>query len=97
MKWVKICALMVLTLSAMRAGSWAFGWLLAKFTPVATRAIAVASNCSGFVVFVLLLSWDMSPGEPLDLAALLFGLVVFAVFCESDFYWRPWKPQALKR
>lgn len=94
MKWLKICALIVLTLSAMRAGSWALGWILAKLLPVSARPIAIISNAAAFGLFVLFLWRDLMPGEPLDMAAVLFGLVAFGAYCAGDLFWRPWKARA---
>jgi hypothetical protein len=91
MKWLKICALLVLTLSTMRAGTWILGWILAKPARVGARVAAVLSNTGGFAVFVLLLLWNLMPGEPVDMAAVVFGLIVFALYCVIDFYWAPWK------
>lgn len=93
MKWLKIVALLVLTLAAMRAVSWAAGWLLSRFTSMKSRASAILSNAAAFLAFVLLLYANLLPGEPLDWAAVLFGLIVFALYAAADFYWRPWKPR----
>lgn len=91
MRLLKIYALLLLVLWTMRATSWAFGWLLARFTPIPTRRAVAAANAAAFALFVLLLYVNLMPGEPMDWAALLFGLVVFAVCAAVDLYWRPWK------
>lgn len=90
MKWLKICALLIALLAAMRAGSWTLGWVFAKLLPLRLPLVAIAANLAAFAVFVLLLLRDLLPGEPLDFTAILFGLAVFAVCCWTDFYWRPW-------
>ena len=91
MKWIRICALLVAALVAMRLGSWIVGWILAKFAHLRPKFIAIAANLVAFGVFACLLVRDLLPGEPLDFAALVFGLVVFAIYCGTDFHWHPWK------
>jgi hypothetical protein len=86
--------LLVLVLSAMRAGSWTLGWVLARLVPWNGRSISIASNAGAFVLFVTCLLLTLFPGEPLDMAAILFGFIVFAACSIGDFYWRPWKPRA---
>lgn len=77
----------------MRAGSWALGWVVAKLLPLRAKFIAIATNLLAFILFALLLVRDLLPGEPIDVMALMFGLAVFAIYCWTDFYWRPWKPR----
>jgi hypothetical protein len=91
MKWLKICALLVLTLSAMRAASWVLGWTLARITPLRRGAIAVSSNLGAFGAFWFLLWWNSYPGEPLDFAPLLFGLFTFGLYYLLDVYRHGWK------
>ena len=91
MKWLKICALLIALLAAMRAGSWTLGWVLTKLLPLRLPLVAIAANLTAFAVFVLLLVRDLLPGEPLDFTAVLFGLAVFAICCWTHLYWRPWK------
>jgi hypothetical protein len=90
MKLLKICAVMIAVLAAMRTGSWLLGWILAKFARTRLNVVAILANLVAFAIFVLLLVRDL-PGESLDMAALLFGLVVFGVCCWMDLYWRPWR------
>lgn len=71
MKLVKICAQVLLVLGTMRAGNWALGWMLTKLAGMSTSRSAIASHVAGLLVFVLLLYWDLSPGEPMNLAAAL--------------------------
>lgn len=89
MKWLKLCALIVLTLSAMRVVSWTLGWVLARLTNSNRPVLYVASNLAGFAAFVGLLVWNMFPGEPVDFGAVVFGLIVFACYCAIDLRWRP--------
>ena len=91
MKWIRIFALLIAVLAAMRVGSWVLGWILAKFAPLRAKVVALAANLVAFGVFAFLLVRDLLPGEPVDSAALLFGLLVFAIYCCSDFRWRPWR------
>jgi hypothetical protein len=91
MKWVRICALIVITLSAMRAMSWTLGWVLSRLSALRVSGIAGCSNAAAFAVFVLFLYRTLVPGEAIDVDALLFGAVVFAVFGLTDLYWVPWK------
>ena len=88
---LKICVLVIAVLAVMRTISWLLGWALARLLPLRAKFIAIAANVAGFAGFAALLIHDMLPGEPLDVAALLFGLVTFAACCMTDFYWRPWK------
>ena len=91
MKWLRVCAILIAVIAGMRAGSWVLGWILSKLAPVRANLVAIAANLLCFAVFVALLIRDLLPGEPIDVAALLFGLAVFAVCCWVDFYWHPWK------
>ena len=91
MKWIRICALLIAFLVALRLGSWSIGWILAKFAPLRAKVVAITANLAAFAVFVFLLVRDLLPGEPVDWAALLFGLLVSTIYCCTDFYWRPWR------
>jgi hypothetical protein len=91
MKWLKIGALLLVTLAAMRAVSWALAWALARFSSLRPRAIAVLSNLGGFGLFLLLLLWNLMPGESMDRSAILFGIAVFLIFAFVDLYWVPWR------
>ena len=90
MRWMKLCALVVLVLAVMRVSSWALAWALTRVVGGA-RTVAVASNLAAFTVFLLLLYFSLLPGEPMDVAAVSFGVAVFAVYTASDFFWSPWK------
>lgn len=96
MKWLKICALLFLTLAALRAASWSLALLMERFTRLRRRPIVLLSNAVGFGLFLLLLLWSLMPGEPLDPAAVLFGLAAFAVFAWMDCYWTPWQRGKLR-
>lgn len=86
MKWFKIVALLVITLAAMRASSWAFAWMLAKVWAGRVRAVAIAANGAAFLGFVLLLQYNLMPGEGMDWTAIGFGAVVYSLYAASD--WR---------
>ncbi len=94
MKWVRICALLIATLVAMRLSSWAMGWVIAKFAHLRPKAISIIANSVALGAFAFLLVRNLVPGEPVDYAALLFGTVVFAAYCVTDFYWSPWRLKA---
>jgi hypothetical protein len=85
MRWVKIGALLALVLVAMRVASWALGWLLRRVR-VGPRTSAVVANLAAFGLFSILIWWNLAPGEPMDLDALLFGLVVFGAYGAIDGY-----------
>ena len=91
MKWLKIGALVLLVLAAMRSGAWGLGWVLAKLVPEKKTVVVAAANTAGLAVFVLLLWWNLMPGEPVDWSAIVFGLVVFALCGVSDLFWTPWR------
>ena len=97
MNWLKICALLVLTLATMRASSWVVAWALTRLAGAGVRTAAVFSNVAGFGGFLLLLNFGSLPGEPVDWAAVAFGLVVFVVCAVADLYWTPWKSRDSKR
>ena len=91
MKWLKICALVVITLAVMRGSSWALAWALTRIVAARARTIAIVSNIAAFTVFLLLLYVNLVPGEPMDFAAVFFGFAVFALYTAWDFFWSPWK------
>jgi len=91
MKWLKICLLLILTLAAMRALSWAAAWILQRFTSARAPTVAVLANGVGFIAFFLFLYFNLLPGEPIDWGAVAFGLVVFVIYAAIDILWRPSK------
>jgi hypothetical protein len=91
MKWIRISGLLIVVLASMRLGSWIVGWILAKVMPLRTKVVVIIANLLAFGIFAFLLVRDLLPGEPLDLAALFSGLVVFGIYSCTDFYWRPWR------
>ena len=93
MKWLKICALLLLTLVIMRASSWAVAWTAERLVAASVRIVSISANLIAFAAFVLFLYFNLLPGEPLDWAAMLFGLIVFVIFTVTDLYWRPWTPR----
>jgi hypothetical protein len=91
MRALKLPALLVLVLVAMRATSWILQWLLSRLARIPGRVAIVSGNLAAFALFSGLLWWDRVPGEPMDLNAVLFGLVVFGLFGVADFFWTPVK------
>ena len=87
---VKICLLLLITLVVMRASSWAVEWTLVRLTPLRNRIAAIVANLLALAAFVMLLRVELLPGEPIDWVAVLFGLVVFAIYTATDFLWLPW-------
>ena len=85
MRWLKVGVLLALVLVAMRVTSWALGRLLRRVR-VGPRTSAVGANLAAFGLFSLLVWWNLAPGEPMDLDALLFGLVVFGAYGAIDGY-----------
>lgn len=90
MKLLKICILLLLTLAAMRATGWAVAWAMVRVGAKNLRIVAALANLVGFAAFVLLLNFNLLPGEPVDWPAISFGLVVFVLCAVSDLFWRPW-------
>ncbi len=91
MKWIRIAALVLFVLLVMRCGSWLLGWLSSKLARLSARTIVLASNAVAFGLFLWFLHSERLPGEPMDLAAVLFGLVVYLLYGLSDLLWTPWK------
>ncbi|MFN7995565.1 MAG: hypothetical protein U0Q18_18285 [Bryobacteraceae bacterium] len=91
MKWLKILVLLLAVLAAMRVGSWTVEWCIEKLTVLPAKFVAIVGNLIGLGVFAVLLLRDQLPGEPLDMSALVFGVIVFGVCCWTDLHWRPWK------
>jgi hypothetical protein len=88
---MKLIVLLLAVLAVMRLGSWAIGWILAKFAPSRPRLAAIVGNLLAFGVYTFLLVQELVAGEPLDWAAVWFGLVVFAICAGADFFWLPWR------
>ena len=78
MRWLRVGVLLVLVLLAMRVVSWALqlAFRFAGLRPDLAILFGTSppSGCSAFVW------WNLVPGEPLDPAELLFGLVVYGLF-----------------
>lgn len=91
MKWMKIAALLLLALALMRLCSWGLGWMLTKVLHINSKASAIVSNITAFFLFALLLYSDLEKGELVDTNAILFGVVVFAVYATTDMFWVPWR------
>jgi len=80
MKWFKLSLLLLLTLGVMRLCSWSLKWVLTKFLPHRKVLVALIANAACFIAFLSWLYFDLLPGEPIDIAAVLFGFLVFGVF-----------------
>ncbi len=93
MRWLKIGALLVITLAVMRAISWALGWAMIRLVGADARIAAVVSNTVACTAFVLLLYFSLLPGEPMDFAAAAFGVVVFGIYTAWDLFRSPWRPK----
>ena len=86
---VKILLLLLLTLAAMRVASWLCLWLLRRVLKRDAAWLALGANLLALCAFAVLLRLDAVPGELLDLRALAFGVIVFAVFFAIDLRWVP--------
>jgi hypothetical protein len=91
MRWLKIGALLVITLAVMRAFSWALGWAMIRLVGADVRIAAVVSNTVACTAFVVFLYFSLSPGEPMDFAAVFFGVVVFGIYTAWDLFRSLWK------
>jgi hypothetical protein len=79
----------MLTWAAMRATSWAVAWALSRLTTANVQTVAVVANLVGFAAFASQLDLKMLPGEPVDGAAMLFGLLAFVVYTAVDLFGGP--------
>jgi hypothetical protein len=86
---LKILLLLLLTLAAMRVVSWLCLWLLRRVLKRDAAWLALGANLLALCAFAVLLRLDAVPGELLDLRALAFGVIVFAVFFAIDLKWVP--------
>ncbi len=84
MKWFKLTLLLLLTIAAMRLCSWVLKWILTKALPGRRKLVALLANGACLAAFVSWLYYDLLPGEPIDIAALVFGLLVFGIFALWD-------------
>jgi hypothetical protein len=89
MKTLKVAALLLLVLVTMRAVSWILQWALLRLARIGGGAGVVAGNLAAFALFSALVWWNLVPGEPMDLEAVLFGLVVFGLCGAADLLWTP--------
>jgi len=90
MRALKVVFLVLLTLVAMRAVSWFFGWLLSRFLKWKTAWAAVSTNLLALALFLCFLILERMPGELFDRSAFAFGAVVYAGFTVLDLKWWPW-------
>jgi len=89
MHTLKILLLLLLTLAAMRVASWLCLWLLRRVLKRDDAWLPLGANLLALCAFAALLRLDAVPGELLDLRALAFGVIVFAVFFAIDLRWVP--------
>lgn len=87
---LKVGALLLLTVAAMRAVSWALGWGLARAAGLGVVSSALVANAVALGLFTGFIVWNLLPGEPFDYAAFGFGVVVYFFCVVVDLKWRPW-------
>ncbi len=87
---LKITLLLVLTLAIMRGASWLIGWLAFRLGKVPKMPSTLVGNALAFGLFVAFLIWNLMPGEPFDVEAAVFGVVVFGVYQLIDLKWCLW-------
>jgi hypothetical protein len=81
--------LLLLTLATLRSASWLCLWLLRRVLRQDSAWLRLGANVLALCAFAALLRLDAVPGELLDLRALAFGVIVFAVFFAFDLRWVP--------
>lgn len=91
----KVTLLLLLTLAVMRLASWFAGWLLRRFTKMKRFTIAAAANAIALSVFACFLVTQRTPDELVDLSALTFGIVVYALYTVVDLKWTPWAKEVV--
>jgi hypothetical protein len=89
--WLKVAFLIFLTLLIMRLLSWIPMWSLQKLKILSSRKFAFLCNVFALIMFVVFLQVQSMPGEPIDSAAIIFGVAVYLFFFIIDLYWLPWK------
>ncbi len=89
--WLKVAILVFLTLIIMRLLSWIPMWSLQKLKLLSSRKSALLCNVVALILFVVFLQMQSIPGESIDSAAIIFGVVVYLFFLVIDLNWLPWK------
>jgi hypothetical protein len=84
MHLLKVILLVVLIVTIMRFVSWAFLWMLGRCLKRDSASIRLGANLLGLGAFAAFLIVDSIPGEFIDLQALAFGVVVYAIFFALD-------------
>jgi hypothetical protein len=84
--WIKILALLVLTLLAMRMVSWIPLALLRKVLHWHGWQATLLCNTAALAAFLVFLRTQAVPGELLDPAAAVFGAVVYTSFLLLDLF-----------
>lgn len=88
---IKVTLLFFLLLITLRVLSWVPMWILGKATTFIRWKSVMLSNAIAFFIYFLFLKSQALPGEWLDAAAAVFGLVVYLVYSLVGFFWLPWK------
>lgn len=94
---LKVTFLLVLTLAIMRGASWLLGWLTYRFAKVSKVPSTLIGNALALGLFVAFLIWNLMPGEPFDVEATVFGVVVFGVYQLVDLKWCLWDKRPVKK
>jgi len=84
--WFKILCLVLLTLLLMRLVSWVPLALFRRHLRWNGWKPALVSNIIGLAAFLVFLRAQAVPGELVDPAAAVFGVVVYTGFLLADLY-----------
>jgi hypothetical protein len=90
---LKVTFLLILTLAIMRGGSWLLGWAAFRLAKLSKISSTLVGNVLALGLFVGFLIGNLMPDEPFDIAAAVFGVVVFGVYQLIDLKWCPWGRQ----
>jgi hypothetical protein len=94
---LKVTLLLILTLAIMRGASWLLGWLTFRIGKASKTSSTLVGNALALGLFVAFLIWNLMPGEPFDVEATVFGLVVFSVYQVIDLKWCLWDRSLAKQ
>jgi hypothetical protein len=87
---LKVTLLLAITLATMRGVSWLLGWMTFRFGKVSRIRSTLVGNALALGLFVAFLIWNLMPGEPFDIEATVFGVIVFGLYQLLDLKWCPW-------
>jgi hypothetical protein len=90
MHFLKVSLLLILTLAIMRGASWLLGWLAFRLGRLSKIPSTLVGNALALGLFMAFLIWNLMPGEPFDVEATVFGVVVFGVYQLIDLRWCLW-------